>query len=98
MFWQSLFQDHSPFCMVGPVINFILEETCRPLKVSLVIPFTDPTPVWWPILMANTTLIQVAVKGDEQSILMPTKMGYQYRPLLYDMFIARFDLPPKQSC
>lgn len=83
---------YPPFCMVGPLIKFIMESPIRPLSVSLVVPLLTPRPFWWPVLLQNATLTLLSPKGDTKTMLMPSKHGYAQRPLCFSLYVARLSL------
>jgi hypothetical protein len=81
-----------PFCMVQPLINFLIKECSRPLSVSLVIPKLDPLPSWWPVLLQEGKLSLLAEKGEADTVNMPSVKGPIPSPLHIPLYLARLSL------
>ena len=98
IFSQTLTQTENyycfpPFCMVESVLSFLLYESCRPLKVTLIVPKLYPLPAWWPGLMAQAKQITCLAKaGSDNTMEAPTSHGYHQMTTKYDMYMIRMKL------
>ena len=79
---QSLTSQHNyycfpPFCMVGPVVAFLLKECSNCIKVTLVVPKLNPMPYWWPLLLNRALSVVSLGQSDESDIIeAPSHKGY----------------------
>ena len=76
-----------PFSLIGPLIRFIIANRA---VVTLVVPKLSPVPVWWPVINAqSSSRVLVAPKGHKAALLLPTKHGFQLRPLAFELWAFR---------
>lgn len=69
---------YPPFCVIGPVLSFVSQ--CR-RPFTIVVPGRHPMTYWWLRLMAMCCdVLYVAEESDRDTVLQPSKSGYQPRP------------------
>jgi hypothetical protein len=79
---QSLSADQNyycfpPFCMLGPVVAFLLQECPSDIKVTLVVPRMNPLPAWWPALVHRSKdSIVLGKLGNVHVIEAPGAQGF----------------------
>ena len=79
MFAQTIGKDencyvHPPFAIINPVVNFIVENQ---LKCTLVVPSTDITPIWLPLIHSYIKdALVIGYKGQKHILKYPTKKGF----------------------
>ena len=65
---------HPPFTIINPVVKFIVENQ---LKCTLVIPSTDITPIWLPLVHSSIEdALVIGYKGQKHILKYPTKKGF----------------------
>ena len=76
-----------PFGLIFPLLRFLLTQDA---VVTLVVPRLSPLPVWWPILHGlSQRMIVLARKGCQDALFSPTKQGFRFRPLTFDLLACR---------
>jgi len=66
-----------PFCMLEPVVTFILNECSPSLRVTLVIPTCAVERFWWPLLThRHHQQLDIGQIGQSDIIEAPTQSGY----------------------
>jgi hypothetical protein len=80
-----------PHALISPLLKFLVQESTRPLHLTLVVPRPSPLPAWWPILCTVSSPTLLASKG-ESAISTPTRQGYVPHPLEYPLYTARINL------
>ena len=76
-----------PFALIFPLLRFLLSQDA---VVTVVVPKLSPLPVWWPILKGiSQRIIVLAHKGCQDALLFPTKQGFSFRPLSFDLLACR---------
>ena len=81
-----------PFCLIAPLLRFLLQEVARPLYCTMILPRLSPMTSWWPFLMANAAHLRcLATRGCQTAVLVPSKKGFvsSQGGLPYDLYVAR---------
>jgi hypothetical protein len=80
VFAQDLSQEENlyvfpPFLLIAPLLKFLMGSAC---VCTVVVPMSDPLPVWWPTLWYHATAhICVGVKSEKGVISLPSKRGFK---------------------
>ena len=76
-----------PFALIFSLLRFFLSQDA---VVTVLAPNLSLLPVWWPILKGMyQRMIVLAHKGCRDSLLFPTKQGFRFHPLSFDLLACR---------
>ena len=76
-----------PFCLIGPLLRFLWSQHA---VVTILVPKLSPLPAWWPIINAISKLkVLVAEKGCCDALLFPSKQGFQFGKIHFDLWAFR---------
>lgn len=76
-----------PFDLISPLLRFIRSEKAT---VTMVVPQLSPLPYWWPVINAMSSgKILVATKGTTDALLFPSKLGFQYERIQFNLWAFR---------
>ena len=76
-----------PFSLIGPLLRFLRSQRAM---VTFMAPKLSPLPVWWPIINSmSSKKVLVACKGSCDSVLFPTKHGFQLGELSFELWAFR---------
>lgn len=76
-----------PFNLIGLLLCFLWSQHAI---ATVVVPKLSPLPAWWPIINAmSKRKVLVAKKGSCDSLLFPTKRGFEPRQIQFDLWAFR---------